>query len=309
MIQAFNNYSSPLTSEQPAPGMILFILNPKSGGSKNKRYDLEKIIRESFPGQEILILDSENRITNMRERILGNGYETVVAVGGDGTINMAATAVKNSPVALGIIPMGSGNGLARELGIPLDPVEALNLISNGTINRIDGGEVNGKTFFCTSGTGFDALIGHLFDSSATRGFYTYSKITLSSLLNYRPEVYQLIIDDKVLRRKAFLITVANARQYGNDVFIAPQANTRDGLLDICILKPFRLWQVPLLIRRMFKGTVGGSGLYESYRSAAFTIIREKDGPVHHDGEPFLSGNKLEYRVLPAALKVIVPRSS
>ena len=230
-----------------------------------------------------------------------------VAVGGDGTINFVAKDAMKHNIPVGIIPLGSGNGLARHLGIPLKTTEAIKNIASGKEMIIDTGIINNTMFICTTGAGFDALIGNLFSESTERGFFTYAKMTLQQLLSYKPKEYTISFDDKVLKRKAFILALANVNQYGNDTFIAPQANLQDGLLDICILKPFNAFQFPMLGIRIFNRTITKSPLYEYYKAKKVEITFEGNDPVHFDGEPMLMGNKLNIEVRPASLKVIVPQ--
>ena len=166
--------------------------------------------------------------------------------------------------------------------------------------------MNGVFFACTSGIGFDALIGKLFAESKTRGFYTYFKLTMSQFMNYQPQDYKLFIDEKEINTKAFLITFANASQYGNNAYIAPQADIQDGFIDICILKPFSAWNVLALGMRMFNKNIHQSPFMETYRTRNLLVKRAKSGPVHYDGEPHEMGEVLRYEILHSSLNVLVP---
>jgi YegS/Rv2252/BmrU family lipid kinase len=289
---------------------VLFVLNPVAGGKKDRKSELINEINSHISPENIEHTIKVWERPEQRDEIMnmiGSGlYDVVVAVGGDGTINMVAAAAIKAGVTLGIVPIGSGNGLARHLHIPLKPAEAIALINTGTEITIDSGMVNDRVFMCTSGIGFDALIGDLFASSTRRGFSSYFKITVGQLLSYKPQNYIISFEDRSIERKAFLITIANASQYGNDAFIAPQADIADRHLDICILKPFKLWHIPGLAMRIFRKTITGSPLYETYRVQQAQISRTEDGPIHYDGEPLRLGTQLSYNVNPGALKVIVP---
>jgi YegS/Rv2252/BmrU family lipid kinase len=249
-------------------------------------------------------LTQNEEIHNM---ISSGEYTKAVAVGGDGTINFVAQEAMRQNMPVGIIPLGSGNGLARHLGIPLKTSEAIKNIASGREVIIDTGVINGNIFICTTGAGFDALIGNLFSTSTERGFFTYAKMTLQQLLSYKPKEYTLNFDGKTLKRKAFILALANVNQYGNDTFIAPQADIQDGYLDICIIKPFNAFQFPMLGIRIFNRSITKSPLYEYYKTKNIEITFDGNDPVHFDGEPVIMGNKLNIEVRPASLKVIVPR--
>jgi diacylglycerol kinase (ATP) len=288
---------------------ILFVINPVAGGSAVNRKNLLSQIAENLPaGQlyDIKIWESLDQNAEIKALISDGGYARVVAVGGDGTINFVAQAAMKSHIPIGIIPFGSGNGLVRHLGIPLKTEEAIKIISAGREITIDTGLVNGNIFMCTTGAGFDALIGRLFSQSTKRGFFTYAKMTLQQLIHYKPREYTISFEGQVLKRKAFILAVANVNQYGNNTFIAPQADLCDGYLDICIIKPFKARHFPALGIRIFNKTITKSSKYEYYKARKIRIIIGDNEPVHFDGEPVDMGNILEIEVVPASLTVIVP---
>ncbi|MBL7892008.1 MAG: diacylglycerol kinase family lipid kinase [Bacteroidia bacterium] len=282
------------------------IINPISGG-RDKKAALE-IIKNGFPkdiSYELIFWERPEQKDEIIKRVRENNYEIVVAAGGDGTINQVAQAVIGTNSRLAIIPLGSGNGLARHLGIPLDTRAAVELIGSGREIKIDGSTVNGTHFFCTSGIGFDALIGKLFAESKTRGFFTYLKLIVYNFIRYKPEQYCLIVDGTAIKTTAFLITFANASQYGNNAFIAPQADISDGYIDIVILKPFRFWQAPFIALKMFKRTLHLSGYVDVYKGKNISVSRSSAGPVHFDGEPAEMGTTLDYKIMQDLIKVIV----
>lgn len=207
-------------------------------------------------------------------------------------------------MALGIFPLGSGNGLARSNRIPLNPEKALRIIERGTINQIDGALINGKLFFCTAGIGFDAHIAHEFASSSKRGFMTYFTTTLKEFFSYSPQTYQINIDGKRIETKAFLITIANAGQWGNDVFIAPQAELSDGILNISILKPFSYFSIPWLIVKLFSKKIHTCHLLQSERGKQIDISFQGKLPAHFDGEPIIVSENVSVSIVPLALKVV-----
>jgi diacylglycerol kinase (ATP) len=206
---------------------------------------------------------------------------------------------------LGIVPIGSGNGLARSLGLSMDVREVIHQIAKGRTMNIDSGKVNGIPFFCTSGLGFDAHIGSLFSSSVKRGLKSYIKITIAELFRYRAKSYTLAFNNQIIRRRAFLITVANAGQYGNDFYIAPQASLQDGKFHVAVLKPFNVLQVAGLLRKILKRKAHLSRRIETYITEKITITRDTDDSVHFDGEPTVTGKEVVFENYPGSLKVIV----
>jgi diacylglycerol kinase (ATP) len=288
----------------------VFIVNPKAG-TKSKAFvlDLIKSYRSPLIDHEIFYWEHQNQGPEIATYILKGGFNIAVAVGGDGTVNEIAKTLVDTDISLGIIPCGSGNGLARHLGIPLNASKALSLLEHGTEATIDSCMINEKAFFCTAGFGFDAHIGKLFAESSSRGFSTYTKITLSEFSKYKPEEYQITINGKQIVRKAFLIAVANAAQYGNNAYIAPLADIRDGLMDISIIKPFKTWNMPGIGLALFRKTLNLSPFCESFRAASLSIKRLNPGPLHYDGEPWEAGTEINISIKPASLRVIVPLRS
>jgi diacylglycerol kinase (ATP) len=287
---------------------VAFIVNPKSG-TKNKR-ELPDMILNTMDSTkfdvEVVYTEFAGHAPLLVQELVKNGFSRVVAVGGDGTVNEVARALVGTNAALGIIPCGSGNGLARFLGIPLKAKEAIELINGGNITQIDHGRINDKPFFCTCGVGFDAHIGNKFAQSKKRGFYTYIKETVSSFFHYTAKKYKIKVDGEKVKTRAFLITIANAGQWGNDVYIAPKADIQDGLLDICIVRKFPKYRALSLGIRIFNRTVDQSPFVNTIKGKNVTIKRKKKGEVHLDGEPDIMGKKLKIEIIPKGLNVIIP---
>lgn len=284
---------------------IAFIINPKAGVKKN--IDLQQFIRDHFPARidyDIILWENKDDFASIRDQIFNNHYTIAVACGGDGTVNRVASAVKHTSVALGILPLGSGNGLARSLHIPMDLKQALKTIEKASVRLIDGGLVNGHAFFCTCGIGFDAHIAGEFASSSKRGFWTYFTITLREFFSYKPKHYTISADNHSVDTPAFLVTVANAGQWGNDVYIAPEAKVDDGLLHVSILKPFSTVSLPGLGIKMMNRNVHNSRLLQSLKGKEIIISFEGTLPVHFDGEPTSFSDSISVQVLPGALKVV-----
>jgi len=287
---------------------IAFIINPKSGTSK--KHNLPDLILETIDQTrfeaDFFFTKCAGHATELTKDLIDKKYTRIVAAGGDGTVNEVAKAMVNSEVTLGIIPCGSGNGLSRFLKIPMKLREAIALQNEGSIKVIDFGKINDNPFFCTCGVGFDAHIGNKFAQSEHRGFYTYLKETIAAFFHYKPKKYKINIDGEKLKTRAFLITVANAGQYGNDVYIAPQADITDGMLDLCILTPFPKFKAFHMGYRLFNRTMDQCSYIKVRKGQTITIKRKKRGEVHLDGEPAIMGKKLNIIIIEKGLKVIVP---
>lgn len=284
---------------------VAFVINPKAG--VKKKIDLAQFIRDNFSSKipyDIILWENKDDFESIRQQVLNNNYTIAVACGGDGTVNQVAATVKQTPVALGILPLGSGNGLARSLGIPMDLKQALKVIEKASVRLVDGGLVNGHSFFCTCGVGFDAHIAGQFASSTKRGFWTYFTMTLKAFFSYRPKDYTVSSDGQEIKTPAFLITVANAGQWGNDVYIAPEAVMDDGLLHISILKPFSTLSLPGLGIKMMNKNIHRHARLQSLTGKDITISFEGTLPVHFDGEPTEFSNSISIQVVPGALKVV-----
>ena len=234
------------------------------------------------------------------------GYGIVLVAGGDGTINEVASALRGTETPLGIIPLGSGNGLGRTLGIPQDVQRAAEIIAGGKVLDCDYGMVNDLPFFCTCGLGFDALVAARFAGMKRRGYISYLRSTLAEYLSYNPEPYGISIDGKVITEKALLVAVCNTSQYGNNVYIAPDATVTDGMLDITILHAGSPFSTALTGVGLLTGIVGKSRFVDTFRVKSATISRLSDGPVQIDGEPLSMGKVLDLNCVSSGLKIFVP---
>lgn len=285
---------------------ILFIVNPNAG--KGRSAHIIEVIKKEMPAPVFYRMETwknKEHFEVIAKLLLSGEYTDAIAVGGDGTVNQVAKTILNTNIALGIVPTGSGNGLARTLGLSMNTQLVIRQIAAGRVLTIDSGMVNGIPFFCTSGVGFDARIGHLFAASVNRGLRSYIKITLLELFRYKAKNYTLIIDGKTIQKKAFLVTVANSGQYGNDFYIAPLASMQDGLFHIVILKPFNLFTVVPLFFKILNKKAHLSRYVETYLSSRVVIRREFEGEMHFDGEPTMQGTELVFEIKRNSLKVIV----
>lgn len=288
---------------------IAFIINPKSG--TNSKAALPDLIRKTISEEkfDVTIVKTEyaGHGRELARRFVEEHFDYVIACGGDGTMNEVASELTETETCFGIVPFGSGNGLARHLSISMVPQKALRQINKHIVKRIDYGMANDKKFFCTCGTGFDAHVSHRFAVQGKRGFLTYLKTICSEFIKYKPYVYTLKSTSFRISQQAFLVTFANASQYGNNAFIAPQASTSDGLIDVCILKPFSVFAIPLLALRLFRKEIDKSKHISTIQTPEVTLVRQEPGEFHIDGDPVQMDAEIHVRVVPDALKVIVGR--
>lgn len=287
---------------------IIFLVNPNSGTKKKKKIPklINALIDKSIFDFEVRHTLFKGEATQIVTEKLAEGYRYFVAVGGDGTINETAKALINTDAILAIIPVGSGNGLARHLRIPLKSSKAIKLINKLKVSTIDYGTINNTPFFCTCGVGFDALIGARFDQSKKRGLISYVRIAISEFFRFKPEKFTLSNDEgEAIQYSAFLITVANASQYGNNAFIAPMAKIRDGLLDTCILAPFNLFRAPQIAWQLFSGKLYQNRYATYLQGSSIKITRASEGLVHLDGETYTMEKELQISIIPKGLNVLV----
>ena len=284
----------------------LFIINPISGGKKKD--GVPELIEEHLDAKlfkaVIVFSDGVSHARQIAKEAVGK-FDVVVAVGGDGTVNEVASAIVGSDTALGIVPFGSGNGLARFLKIPMDTQKAIETLGTGNTIAIDSGRLNGRPFFNMAGMGFDAHISEVFSHTKKRGFITYIKSSIKEVINYKPQTYHLDIDGKTYDREAFMLSFANSSQYGNDAHISPHASVQDGLLDVCVIKPFPLWRFFEMGIRMMRKTTDKTKYVEIIKGQRIIVKRDNPGPLHLDGEPQMAGTDAEIVLIPHSLKVIV----
>jgi len=235
-------------------------------------------------------------------------YDYIIAVGGDGTINEIGSAIAGTNTIFGIIPFGSGNGLSRFLGLPMNTADAIKTLNEQRIATIDAARLNRLWFFNMAGMGFDAHIAEEFSHDKNRGFAAYIKSSLKEVLGYKGEMYQITIDGVQYERKAFMLSFANSSQYGNNAHVSPLASVQDGLLDVCIIKPFPLYKFPAMGLRMFNKTADKSRYVEIIRGKHVIVKRSGQGPVHLDGEPHIMGAEAEINIVPGALRIVTGES-
>lgn len=291
---------------------ICFIYNPISG-TTGKRMILSQInskLDKDLYEYKVEKTGYAGHATELAKQAVADGFDIVCAIGGDGTVNEVGRALIGTSVALAIIPCGSGNGLARHLHIPIDPIHAIEFINDCSIRRMDYGIIDEHVFFCTCGVGFDAFISQKFAKSRYRGPLAYIENILKNGLNYNPETYELEIVDEQEQKsvhKAFLISCANASQYGNNLYIAPQASVRDGLLDVTILEPFTVIDAPQIAIQMMNGTIDQNSRINTFRCKSLAIHRQGEGVIHFDGDPVQAGKEINVSIVPKGIYCLCPR--
>ena len=286
---------------------ILLIVNPISG-TKSK-VDAPSLINTYINKDlfdfDIRFTEYPGHATQMAREAVDEHYDIVAAVGGDGTVNEVARSLVNTPTALAVIPCGSGNGLARHLFIPMRAKEAIDILNDCVIRKLDYGTINDYPFFCTCGMGFDAYISQKFAEAGKRGPTTYVEYVLREGLKYKPETYEIQDDQGVTFQKAFLISVANASQYGNNAYIAPQASMRDGPMDVVIMEPFDILDAPQISIDLLNKTLDKCSKIKTFRSKHIHIHRSNPGVVHYDGDPVMMGRDIDINIHPGGINIVV----
>ena len=286
---------------------VWFIVNHISGTTdKSKIVNLipDYMEAERFD-VKIWYTEFQGHAAQIAHQAVAEGVDVVVAVGGDGTVNEVARCLIHTQTALGIIPCGSGNGLARHLFIPMNPEGALQVLSTCAIEALDYGKINEVPFFCTCGIGFDAFVSSKFAKSERRGLLTYIENTLREGLRYKPDTYEIEIDGETQHYKAFLIACANASQYGNNVYIAPRASMSDGLMDVTIMEPFTVLEAPQIAIQLFNKTIDKNSRIRTFKCKSMRIHRSQPGVIHFDGDPKDEGLDLDVRLVPKGIHMVV----
>lgn len=285
---------------------IVFIVNPRSG--THGKNEIPRIIEESIDkgafNSKVVFTEYAGHAAEIASRCVADNIDIAVAVGGDGTVNEVARSVVHSATALGIIPCGSGNGLARHLCIPMDVRKAMSIINRCNIEELDYGVINSMPFFCTCGMGFDAFISLKFAEAGKRGPITYVENVLKEGLKYKPEVYEVEDDTKATRYKAFLIACANASQYGNNAYIAPKATMTDGLMDVIIMEPFTAFDAPQISIDMFNKTLDKNSKIKTFKAKRIHIHRSQPGVIHYDGDPIMTGTDIDVHIEERGIRII-----
>jgi len=288
---------------------ILFIQNPAAG---RRRQKFEKSFFETFfPGTDFIdfaVTKAAGEASSItRERF--NEFDVFVAIGGDGTVNEVGKVLIGTDKTLGIVPAGSGNGLARELGMDMNIRNAVQQISLCNSSLIDTISVNTFPSLNVAGIGFEAEVAHLFKTLKKRGFPSYAKCVASLISNYKPVEVEMEVNGERVSKKAFSLSFSNSRQFGNNVFNSPLAGVNDGLIDVSVIKPFPLILAPELSIRLFDRSLHKSWFYEVIKTERTDIFNSGELKWHIDGEPVILHGPFTVEIKKQSLRVLVGNQS
>ncbi|HIE15363.1 MAG TPA: YegS/Rv2252/BmrU family lipid kinase [Bacteroidales bacterium] len=289
---------------------IFFIINPHSGN--NKKVDIPSKILSTLNRQifepEFIQTETIKELSNILEDIKQDN-NIIIAVGGDGTINYIINKIIDSDITFGIIPRGSGNGLARDLCIPRTINGAIAVINQLHCRKIDVMQIGNRYSVNVSGIGFDAIIADKFSKLKQRGFKNYFRITKREIKNIKPQKYQILIDGKHYDTNVYLISFANSKQWGNNAFVAPDAKIDDGLIDVVMLYPFPVFSLPLLLTGLFTKTINRSKYLNTIKAKKVVVKKTGDIFAHIDGEPQVFKDELTVSIYPRQLRILSPPHS
>lgn len=286
---------------------ILFVINPIAGAKSHS--SLVDIIKNQLPvsiNAHFEIWESKEKFQSIKERILNEPFDIIVASGGDGTLSLISQLAMKVNTPLGILPVGSGNGYARHLRIPLNVNDAIKVIlANKTID-VDTAEINNRYFINIAGLGFDALISQQFSKTKRRGIANYASLVFKNLFSYKPGFYRLNFNEQVWTGKAVVVDFALGTQYGNNVIISPLSDPCDGMIDICILEPYPFMYNIVLLYRFFTGSIHKSKYYKTFQSNRIKVTCSAESPAQYDGEAISVPSEFEVKISVNKLKVLVP---
>lgn len=288
---------------------ILFIINPISGiYRRRKRVRILKYIEKYIDADkyhyEYVFTKAKNHAKSLSTEAAKNGFDIIVAVGGDGTINEVSKTLINTDIFLGIVPIGSGNGLARHLNIPFNLKKTIKTINKCKTKKIDTVTINNEAFISIAGVGFDAYIAKKIEKNIHRGFKAYFNIVFKNYIDYKPQEYILEINGKRIVEKSLFITIANSNQFGYNAIIAPDAKLNDGLLDVCIIKKPPVIRAIFTSNLLFLKKINKSKFVKIIQTEKLKIIRRENASINLDGEQILLSKDLDIKINPLSLNVI-----
>lgn len=289
---------------------VLLIVNPASGTVSKHRIvpDVLRALQKLGWDVDLRATIGPGHATTLAREAAQSGakYKAVLACGGDGTVNEVATGLVGTKMPMGIIPCGSGNGLARHLGIPVDVRQSIAVIAEKNIIDADFGTANDKPFFCTFGVGFDAAVSERFARKKRRGLIMYFKSAIDEYVGFSPENYIIEANGQTISDKAYLVVVCNANQYGNNAFIAPYASVTDGELDITVVHTGNIFQQANLAVDFLSGYIGKNAMVDTFRATNVRITRSATGAAHLDGDPTSMPATIDIRCHPGGLRLFAP---
>ncbi len=287
---------------------ILFLINSNAGSGlpKNFEDEIRYVFNSPETKLEIKYSAYAGHLSELAEKGIDDGYKTIIVAGGDGSVNEVFKKIIGFDVKFGIIPMGSGNGLARHLKIPLNHKQALKLIRKAKSQKIDSAEINGIPYLSIAGTGFDALIAKHFSESKSRGFWTYFKLTVKHYFSYEPIEYFVDTNDKKITSKALLISFANSNQFGYNISIAPLAILNDGYFDVSIIQKPSFLSLPFTAYYLLSGRIYRSKYCRTFRAKKLELNCKDESMINIDGEIYPASKQIKVKVVPKSINIIVP---
>ncbi|SHK32641.1 lipid kinase, YegS/Rv2252/BmrU family [Reichenbachiella agariperforans] len=287
---------------------VLFIANPISGpGAKLK---LPALITRHLDNQRFdwTIYKTKQRgdATERAQKAVQENFDLVVAVGGDGTINEVAQGLIFTTMPMGIIPNGSGNGLAKHLGISDHIPTAISQLNDSQTTPIDTGWFNDQLFLNVAGIGFDAQVAHAFDNHDRRGLLSYIWLSIREYLQFTPQATELIVDQLKVKTTPFIITIANGSQYGNNAFIAPHASLEDGLLNLTIVAPLNIARCLTFPYKLFTKSLSNSK-HTQLMTAKKIVIHTSAAKAQIDGETIAAQATNTVEIKPKSLLIFAPK--
>lgn len=267
---------------------IFLVINKFAGHRKKYSTGVNQVVsilQENGCKVEYSYTNHPGHAADLAAKAVADGFDIVVAVGGDGTVNEVAQGLIGTATPLGIIPMGSGNGLARDLGISINISKSARILIKGKIQQIDVCRINKQRFLCTSGIGFDAQVADKMAKASSRGFLRYIQLTIKESIAFIPFRIKMKVNELFIEKEVFLVTFANARQFGNNAYIAPFASISDGLIDVVVVKPFNKIWLPVFGIGLFLGFIPKLPFVDCYKTK-FAELQSAETPFFHfDGEP------------------------
>lgn len=295
---------------------FIYLINPISGTRKKDK--VKKMIERETEsrGFEYLLLptNASGDYDHIKELVEQRAFTDIVMVGGDGTVNQVVDALRDQPVRFGIIPLGSGNGLALTAGIPSNAAAALALIFEGNCSRVDACMINNRFSCMLSGLGLDARVAHEFAHVSNRGLIAYTQQSIVQYFKAQPYQFEIVLDQFSFFTDAYFISIANSNQFGNQVTIAPQASIRDGLLDIVIVQKMNKARLPFAILKQIRGNNQLQELVEDmskknilyFQTPSLIIRNPKLAPLHIDGEPAETADTFQISLMKGCFNLIQP---
>ena len=290
---------------------VLFIINPAAGGS-NRSEEVTGAVRKVLGSEggvfEIKATKEKGHAGRLAQEAVDKGFDVVFACGGDGTVNEVGSSLVRTRAVLGIVPVGSGNALARALRVPVDPEGALVLLKKKKVVEMDAGVLCGRHFFSTAGLGFDACLSKRYNESflakRVRGVAPYVALALLEYLKFTPSSFHIKTGGNIRRVDPFLLTAANTERWGGPAVIAPGANPSDGKLDICIVTGVGPMSLPVLVYKFLRGRIDTFKGYRRILTDSMDVMGRPGTVVHVDGEPFECTGDISIRVVPRGLRVL-----